>query len=215
MQQVSPALFKLDSPLRPDRCLLRPAQRSDRAKIAALTRQLHRTAVPHPSWHYWVGGGLVGLLVVVVWHYPTIATAVILSTTPLWVAIGLAFVLADQEQQRNWDQYWVLEYEQALVACGRLDIHRDHSEIYDLFVVPEWRQHGIGRALMNQLIQQARFPIYLASLSNATGFYQRLGFYPIAAQGLPVFLAGRLSLNSPRYRRVGLQAMIMPHNNLI
>ncbi len=192
-------------------CQLRPAQRHDRQKIAALTRQLHRTAIPQSPWHYWVGGGMLGLILALAWHYPTVAMAMFLSTMPLWVAILLAFAIADHEQQSNWDQYWVLEYGDELVACGRLEIHHNHSEIYDLFVMPEWRQRGMGRRLMQQLIASARLPIYLASLPKATTFYQGLGFGPIAGDRLPHLLASRLSLTSPRYRQVGLQAMMLNH----
>jgi N-acetylglutamate synthase-like GNAT family acetyltransferase len=145
----------------------------------------------------------------VIWRYPGETTAVIVSSMPLWVSILLVIVVADYEQQRNWDQYWVVEYQGNLIGCGRLDLHSDHSEIYDLFVLPEWRCHGVGRAIMQQLIEKASRPIYLASLPNATQFYQHLGFKPITPQSLPIFLAGRLSLTSPRYQRVGLQAMIL------
>jgi amino-acid N-acetyltransferase len=192
-----------------DRWVLRPAKVRDRAKISALTYKLHRTAIPKPQWHYWIGGGLIGLLLAWAWHYPAGTVAVLLSTMPLWVSITLAVLLAEREQQRNWDQYWVIEYQGELIACGRLDIHSDHSEIYDLFVLPEWRAQGLGAALMQQLIKKARSPIYLASLPNAVMFYQRLGFRSIPAQALPLLLAGRLSLHSPRYRRVGLQAMVL------
>jgi N-acetylglutamate synthase-like GNAT family acetyltransferase len=191
-----------------DRWVLRPAKARDRAKISTLTYKLHRTAIPKPPWHYWIGGCLTGLGLALAWHYPTGVLAVLLSTMPLWVAIALAVLLAGQEHQRNWDQYWVIESEGELIACGRLDIHSDHSEIYDLFVLPEWRAQGLGAALMQQMVQKARLPIYLASLPPAVTFYQRLGFRSIPAQALPLLLAGRLSLHSPRYRRVGLQAMV-------
>lgn len=197
----------------PEGFVLRPARRQDRHQITKLTRKLHRTAIPQPSWHYWLGGGIVGILLAIGWRYPSETMAVIVSSMPLWVSILLVIVIADYEQQRNWDQYWVVEYESNLIGCGRLDLHNDHSEIYDLFVLPEWRCHGVGCAIMQQLIKRATLPIYLASLPNATQFYQRLGFKPIAAQALPIFLAGRLSLTSPRYQRVGLQAMALYHQD--
>jgi N-acetylglutamate synthase-like GNAT family acetyltransferase len=114
-----------------------------------------------------------------------------------------------QEQQQQCARYWVMEYDGQIIGCGRVDVHRQHSEIYDLFVLAEWRSCGIGQAIMQQLMAQATRPIYLASLPKAVAFYQRLGFKPIASQDLPWPLMHRLSLSNQCYRRARLQAMIL------
>jgi N-acetylglutamate synthase-like GNAT family acetyltransferase len=201
------------SVLLPPHCVLRRADRADIRELVALTRQLQRTAVPRAKWHSWAAGGIIGLIIALVAHYPSIAVAVGLSMMPLWLAIGITILIADREQRRNWDQYWVVVYQQRVIGCVRLDRQRDHSELYDLFVLPEWRSHGVGRALVSQLIQPEHLPIYLASLSPAIAFYARLGFQPIARQELPPLLATRLSLTSPRYQRAGLQAMRLSINS--
>jgi N-acetylglutamate synthase-like GNAT family acetyltransferase len=206
------------SVLLPPNCVLRRADRADIRELVALTRQLQRTAVPRAKWHSWAAGGIIGLILALAAHYPRIALAVGLSTMPLWLAIGITVLIADREQRRNWDQYWVVihqqqVYQQQVIGCVRLDRQRDHSELYDLFVLPEWRSHGVGRALVSQLIQPEHLPIYLASLSPAIAFYMRLGFQPIARQELPPLLATRLSLTSPRYQQAGLQAMRLSINS--
>jgi N-acetylglutamate synthase-like GNAT family acetyltransferase len=198
----------------PPHCVLRRADRADIRELVALTRQLQRTAVPRAKWQNWAAGMLIGLMLALVTHYPSVVVAVGLSTMPLWLAIGITVLIAGREQRRNWDQYWVVVYQQPVdqqqvIGCVRLDRQRDHSELYDLFVLPEWRAHGVGRALVSQLIQPEHLPIYLASLSPAIAFYARLGFRPIALQELPPLLATRLSLTSPRYQRAGLQAMTL------
>jgi N-acetylglutamate synthase-like GNAT family acetyltransferase len=197
------------STLLPPDCVLRRADRADIRELVALTRQLQRTAVPRAKWQNWAAGVLIGLMLALVTHYPSVVVAVGLSTMPLWLAIGITVLIADREQRRNWDQYWVVVYQQQVIGCVRLDRQRDHSELYDLFVLPEWRAHGVGRALVSELIQPEHLPIYLASLSPAIAFYARLGFRPIALQELPPLLATRLSLTSPRYQRAGLQAMTL------
>jgi N-acetylglutamate synthase-like GNAT family acetyltransferase len=192
----------------PPLCTLRAATARDIAAIATLTRQLHRAACPAPKWHQWVAIGSATIGLIFTWHYPGIVVTVILSTSPLWLMILLIVIIGKQEQKRQWQRYWVIDYQGNLVACGRLDHHENHSEIFDVFVLPEWRSRGLGQAIVQALLQEATYPIYLASLPNAVHFYTLLGFEPIAPQKLPMFVASRLSLSSPRYRQVGLQPMV-------
>jgi N-acetylglutamate synthase-like GNAT family acetyltransferase len=193
----------------PPLCNLRPARSLDIAAIARLTRQLNRTACPAPQWHRWVVIGLGTIGLVFTWHYPGVLITVVFSTAPLWMMILLVFLIAKQEQKRQWQKYWVIEYQGILVACGRLDQHEQHSEIYDVFVLPEWRSRGLGQAIVQALLQQAIYPVYLASLPGAVRFYQAIGFERIEPQKLPMFAASRLSLSSPRYQQVGLQPMML------
>jgi N-acetylglutamate synthase-like GNAT family acetyltransferase len=205
-------------PLSPavDCCRLRPATAQDAKQIRGLTRKLHHAAMTNgqsptldlPQWQIWLTGIVVGLLFAAAWQYPHFSFALLVSSAPLWLTIGFTVCLASHEQYQQCERYWVVEAAGQLVGCGRLDRHPHHSEIYDLFVLPEWRSCGIGQAIMRQLVAQAPAPIYLASLPRAATFYHQLGFQPIAPRELPLLVAGRLSLNSPRYRQVGLQPMV-------
>jgi N-acetylglutamate synthase-like GNAT family acetyltransferase len=198
-------------------CYLRPAQPQDSRQIRALTRKLHQAAMTNgrsetmvpAKWQEWLAWSLMGLTIGFFWQYPSLVLALLISSAPLWLIILFTVGIASREQQQQCERYWVMEYHGKLVGCGRLDIHPQHAEIYDLFVLPEWRSAGIGQAIMRQLIAQAPRPIYLASLPPAATFYRHLGFAPIAPRELPLLVAGRLSLNSPRYRQVGLQPMVL------
>jgi amino-acid N-acetyltransferase len=193
---------------RPKDFHLRPADRQDNQSLLRLTRQLHETALPRSQWHRWILLGIASCTIAFMWHYPQLFVMLVVSSAPLWLMIMVVFLVAKQEQQQQWEKYWVIEYRSTVIACARLDIHAEHREIYDLFVLPQWRGYGCGRQLMQHLIATSSQPIYLASLPNAIAFYQTIGFRLIDPQKLPMFLSGRLSLNSPRYRRVGLQPMI-------
>jgi hypothetical protein len=57
-------------------------------------------------------------------------------------------------------------------------------------------------------ISQARYPLYLASLPDAIGFYEGLGFRVVTVDRLDFGLQGRLSLNNPQYRKLGLTPMV-------
>lgn len=198
----------VSSPVLPQ-CRLRPALASDRRQIRELTRRLQQVAVPASKWQSFGGWVLIGLLTFLCLRYPQMGAALLVSATPLIAVVVLALMLADRDQQQQYERYWVMEYNGQIVGCGRIDIHPQHSEIYDLFVSPAWRSGGVGRSIIQQLIAQSTRPVYLASLPQAVSFYRQFGFRPIAARELPVILAGRLSLNSPRYRQVGLQPMML------
>jgi N-acetylglutamate synthase-like GNAT family acetyltransferase len=198
-----------------DRCRLRPATVRDAKQIRGLTRKLHQAALTNAAlpvgqgqWQIWLAWIVVGLLFAAAWQYPRFSFALLVSSAPLWLTIGFTLCFASHEQHQQCERYWVVEAAGRIVGCGRLDRHPHHGEIYDLFVLPEWRSCGIGQAIMHQLLAQAPAPIYLASLPGAATFYHQLGFQPIAPRELPILVAGRLSLNSPHYRQVGLQPMV-------
>ena len=64
--------------------------------------------------------------------------------------------------------------------------------IYDLLVVPLWRRRGIGSRLVEEAITRAKryvppgraLVISLFSVEGREGFYARLGFTELPAQGL-------------------------------
>ena len=66
-----------------------------------------------------------------------------------------------------------------LVLGSKTD-HRDTCEVKGLFVSPQWTGKGIGRALVQNLEEQARVKGYtnmcLKSSLNAEGFYERMGY---------------------------------------
>jgi predicted GNAT family N-acyltransferase len=63
------------------------------------------------------------------------------------------------------------------IGCGRLDAE---CKIGRMAVLPAWRGHGVGAALLRELISHARSQgataIMLAAQLSAIGFYERAGF---------------------------------------
>jgi N-acetylglutamate synthase-like GNAT family acetyltransferase len=150
------------------------------------------------------------VLAVALWHQPELGLVLLLGLLPLGlIGLGL-WRLWRLSVSHYWKHYWVLDYRGEVIGCGRLDGHGTHSEIYDLYLLPEWRGQGLGRALVQRLVQRAQLPIYLASLPQTVTFYQGLGFETIEAGKLHPLICSRLSLNHRNYRQVGLQAMMLP-----
>ncbi len=66
------------------------------------------------------------------------------------------------------------------VGTGRLTMFGRESQVAWVAVRPQWRQHGIGKALMLSIIERARMEssthIVLNAQTHALGFYSALGF---------------------------------------
>jgi predicted GNAT family N-acyltransferase len=63
------------------------------------------------------------------------------------------------------------------IGTGRID---SHGKIGRMAVLPEWRKHGVGWAILKFAIHHARAAgmkrVYLHSQTSALGFYERSGF---------------------------------------
>lgn len=66
------------------------------------------------------------------------------------------------------------------VGTGRLTMFGRESQVAWVAVRQQWRQHGIGKALMLSIIERARMEssthIVLNAQTHALGFYSALGF---------------------------------------
>jgi len=70
-----------------------------------------------------------------------------------------------------------VDQENRPVGTGRIDAH---GKIGRMAVLPDWRQHGVGRAILLFALDLARSQgmnrVYLHSQVSALGFYQKSGF---------------------------------------
>ena len=82
-------------------------------------------------------------------------------------------------------EFRVAEVDGELVGCGALHVMwEDLGEIRTLIVVDEWLHHGVGRALVEGLEDQARRLglSRLFCLTFEVDFFTRRGFAPIGEQ---------------------------------
>ncbi|HEV3360606.1 MAG TPA: amino-acid N-acetyltransferase [Pseudonocardiaceae bacterium] len=84
-------------------------------------------------------------------------------------------------------EFWVAELDGTVVGCGALHVlWEDLAEVRTVAVDPAMRGRGVGHALVDQLVKQAR-NLGLARvfvLTFETGFFARHGF--VAIEGAPV-----------------------------
>lgn len=192
---------------------LRRAEEPDSRAIAALVKQLGRTlqGQDRRSWlvlFFWFGVSLFSVLALYHWEIAIVIFGAIGSVLiPLGVFVGLLGLITWLNPLITWSDYWVIEHNGQIIACAKLYEGNNTCELYDVYVVPHWRGHGLGTTLVKTLISQARYPLYLACLPNTIGFYEGLGFICVT-QPLDPNLLRRLSLENPRYQKLGLTPMV-------
>ncbi len=108
---------------------------------------------------------------------------------------GLVFRAALDPTQLRWSQFWLVECQGQIVACGQLREFPGAQELGSLVVARDWRDRGLGTALSRHLIATATQPLYLECVGDRLAqFYQRLGFTPVAWSDLPAALQRKFAL---------------------
>ena len=108
------------------------------------------------------------------------------EATDIWTIRKLVLLAKLDPTQLRWQQFWVIECEQRIIACGQLRNYGDAQELGSLIVTPDWQGRGLGTYLAQQLIEKAEKPLYLECVGDRLAkFYQRLGFVPVVWQVLP------------------------------
>lgn len=104
----------------------------------------------------------------------------------IWAIRKLVLSAKLDPTQLRWSQFWVIECEECVVACGQLRSFPGAQELGSLVIAPGWRGRGLGSYLVEHLIQEATQPLYLECLgSRLAKFYSRFDFVPISWQELP------------------------------
>jgi ribosomal protein S18 acetylase RimI-like enzyme len=82
--------------------------------------------------------------------------------------------------------------------AGRLYVRRTDDEVHviDIALLPEFRGRGIGTALVSELLEEAAgsgrvASIYVEQTNRALSLYRRLGFEPVADQGIYLLMEWR------------------------
>lgn len=94
----------------------------------------------------------------------------------------------------DWRRFLVAEDSQGrVIGCGQLKSHRDGSqELASIAVLPEWRNRGIARAVIQNLIAshfktQGEAPLYLMCGASLGNFYRKFGFQPVLVAEMPPY----------------------------
>ncbi len=87
----------------------------------------------------------------------------------------------------DWRRFLVaVTPEGTVIACGQLKPHgQDILELASIAVLPEYRQQGLARAVIEHLLDGSPRPLYLTCVSRLGPFYERFGFYSLAYEDMP------------------------------
>ncbi|MEO0985035.1 MAG: GNAT family N-acetyltransferase [Cyanobacteria bacterium J06639_14] len=108
------------------------------------------------------------------------------SAQDMWALRRLVLVAKLDPTQLRWQQFWVIENQGKILACGQLRNFVACQELGSLVVAAPWRQQGLGTVLAQYLIEQSTQPLYLECLgAKLAKFYQRLGFVSVEVHELP------------------------------
>lgn len=82
----------------------------------------------------------------------------------------------------NWEHFLVLEGpDGSVVGCGQIKPHGDGTlELASLVVVEARRGRGLGRRLIEALLDGVGQPVWLMCRSSLTPLYRRFGFEEVA-----------------------------------
>lgn len=132
------------------------------------------------------------------------------GASDIWAIRKLVLSAKLDPTQIRWSQFWVIECEGRLVACGQLRSFPGAQELGSLVVTPAWRGQGLGSYLTKHLIQAATQPLYLECLgSRLAEFYTRFGFVPISWQELPQSLKFKFGISQLASKVLPMISVVM------
>jgi amino-acid N-acetyltransferase len=145
-----------------------------------------------------------------------------LSLINAYAAHGIMLPRTEFEISENIRDFWVAYDAELLLGCGALHFYTPTSaEVRSLAVQPERKQHGIGRALVEALEEEAKQNDLhaLFAFTYAPQFFTKLGFAEVERGELPL-KAWKDCLRCPKFKncdeiavlkRLKIVASSVPH----
>ena len=132
------------------------------------------------------------------------------TSEDIWSIRWLVLSAKLDPTQIRFSQFWVIECQGKIVACGQLRKFSDTQELGSLVVTPAWRNRGLGTLVTRHLIEEATQPLYLECLGQRLAeFYTRFGFVVIAFEDLPRSLKGKFGLSQLGKKLLGVPVVFM------
>ncbi|MBD2447752.1 GNAT family N-acetyltransferase [Nostoc sp. FACHB-152] len=131
-----------------------------------------------------------------------------------WPIILLVLSAKLDPTQLRWQQFWIIESNSNVIACGQLRSFSGVQELGSLVVAPAWRGRGLGSLLTQHLINQATEPLYLECLGEKLAqFYSHFGFVPVAFENLPQSLKRKFRVSHLAKKLVKVPVVFMEYRN--
>jgi N-acetylglutamate synthase-like GNAT family acetyltransferase len=113
----------------------------------------------------------------------------------------------------HWQNFQVAEEAGRIIGIGQVKPYRSGRELGSLVVVPDRRQHGVGGAIINALIERERGPLLLFCLAFREPYYAKFGFQRCGLRNLSGEFKLKYALGTIFTRLVGRRLIVMkrPH----
>lgn len=97
---------------------------------------------------------------------------------------------ADEIQPEEWI---VAAHEKGnlVLGCGRIHVEDGVAELADLVVVREHRSEGIGRFLVQRIVEDHDESICMVTRSDDMAFFEGLGFRRVASEAVPAWMRAK------------------------
>ncbi len=117
--------------------------------------------------------------------------------------------------QLRWENFFVIEFQDKIIACGQLRQFTGCQELGSLVVEKPWRDRGLGSSLVHHLVANSTAPVYVECMGWLVEFYEHLGFIKISWNNLPKplkikFLLGQIGSKILPLKVTILQAKPLP-----
>ena len=88
----------------------------------------------------------------------------------------------------DWRRFTIAALETDVIGCVQLKpVPRDLIELASLVVHPNYRGQGIGRALVEHLLDKASRPLFLTCRSGLGKLYEKFGFRALEREEMPIY----------------------------
>lgn len=102
------------------------------------------------------------------------------NSQDMWAIRWLVLSAFLEPTQLKVEQFWVIEFDNNIIACGQLRRFEKAQELGSVVVKKQWRNQGLGSYLTQYLIQQATLPLYVECLGETLKqFYEKNGFVEV------------------------------------
>lgn len=98
----------------------------------------------------------------------------------IWAIRWLVLAAFLDPTQLKVEQFWVIELDRKIIACGQLRSFEKAQELGSVVVKKTYRNQGLGTYLTQHLIEERTGTLYLECLGNKLkNFYKRFGFIEV------------------------------------
>ncbi len=134
------------------------------------------------------------------------------TSKDMWSIRWLVFSAKLDPTQLRWQQFWVIECDGNVVACGQLRSFAGVQELGSLVVTRAWRGRGLATFITKHLINTATQPLYLECLGERlVEFYSRFGFVVVSFSDLPRSLKPKFGLSELTKKLIKVPLVFMQH----